>query len=234
MNTFTGKQGFTLIELLIVIAIIAILAGILLPAFASARERARMTTCMNNLRQLGLAFEMYSADFYEKFPDGEKALYETDKALFPAYIKNPQSFWCPSNQREVSPQTITSTSWYNSYAFVFGLSAGNKSSPSCPLISDRGIYNTKLTDADADGYADGYANIPINSFLTGNHAIGINTFYMDGSARGVILSEMDFSVESEDSPHCGNVACQSNGYSVIVPVGIDPVKIENQQTEWGE
>lgn len=62
------RGGFTLIELLVVIAIIAILAAILFPVFAQAREAARKTTCISNCKQLGLGFMMYVQDYDEQFP----------------------------------------------------------------------------------------------------------------------------------------------------------------------
>jgi len=62
------KKGFTLIELLVVIAIIAILAAILFPVFAKAREKARQTGCLSNLKQLGNAVEMYKQDYDGVFP----------------------------------------------------------------------------------------------------------------------------------------------------------------------
>ena len=64
------RRGFTLIELLVVIAIIAILAAILFPVFARAREKARQTSCQSNLKQLGLGMLMYVQDYDEKFPNG--------------------------------------------------------------------------------------------------------------------------------------------------------------------
>src|SRR3984893_16343165 len=62
------KRGFTLIELLVVIAIIAILAAILFPVFAQAREAARKTTCISNMKQLGLGWLMYAQDYDEANP----------------------------------------------------------------------------------------------------------------------------------------------------------------------
>ncbi len=96
------KRGFTLIELLVVIAIIAILAAILFPVFARAREKARQTSCINNLKQLGLSFHMYASDYDECFPSTHR--YEVGlsgvviyygKMLIP-YVRNEQIWRCPS------------------------------------------------------------------------------------------------------------------------------------------
>jgi len=65
------KKAFTLIELLVVIAIISILASILFPVFARARENARRASCMSNLKQMGLGIMMYTQDYDEKFPPGQ-------------------------------------------------------------------------------------------------------------------------------------------------------------------
>src|SRR5690606_6779733 len=65
-----AKRGFTLIELLVVIAIIAILAAILFPVFARARENARRASCQSNLKQIGLGLMQYTQDYDERLPAG--------------------------------------------------------------------------------------------------------------------------------------------------------------------
>jgi len=93
------RSGFTLIELLVVIAIIAILAAILFPVFAQAREKARSTTCLSNFKQLGTAVTMYTQDYEGAYPLAwyDKPQYGFDCVLQP-YIKNVQVFDCPSNK----------------------------------------------------------------------------------------------------------------------------------------
>src|SRR5678816_1355375 len=68
MRDIRTRKGFTLIELLVVIAIIAILAAILFPVFARAREKGRQASCMSNLKQLGMALVQYSQDYDETHP----------------------------------------------------------------------------------------------------------------------------------------------------------------------
>jgi prepilin-type N-terminal cleavage/methylation domain-containing protein/prepilin-type processing-associated H-X9-DG protein len=90
------KTGFTLIELLVVIAIIAILAAILFPVFAQAREKARQTACLSNSKQLGTGVAMYLQDYDETFPIGSSAGgYSWARQVHP-YIKNAGVFSCSS------------------------------------------------------------------------------------------------------------------------------------------
>ncbi len=90
------KKGFTLIELLVVIAIIAILAAILFPVFATAREKARQTSCASNLKQLGLAFVQYNQDNDEFYgiPDNNSEGWAT--AIYP-YVKAAGVYVCPDD-----------------------------------------------------------------------------------------------------------------------------------------
>src|SRR5436305_5631477 len=103
-----GYEGFTLIELLVVIAIIAILAAILFPVFAPAREKARQTSCLSNMRQLGTALLAYTIDYDEYMPvafpnvapvnGGNSRDMPWDLQINP-YVKNVQIFTCPSDSQ---------------------------------------------------------------------------------------------------------------------------------------
>jgi len=92
------RRGFTLIELLVVIAIIAILASILFPVFAKARDKARGTLCLSNGKQLALAVQMYLDDWEETFPIYNIADYTrwTGIGLDP-YVRNSKIFKCPNS-----------------------------------------------------------------------------------------------------------------------------------------
>ena len=115
------RRGFTLIELLVVIAIIAILAAILFPVFAKAREKARQSSCLSNEKQIALALLQYAQDYDETFPqlngwanwavddhltnglsnfgwDGGSNVYHDFFVVICPYIKNIQIFMCPSSQ----------------------------------------------------------------------------------------------------------------------------------------
>ena len=83
-----GRTGFTLIELLVVIAIIAILAAILFPVFAQAREKARQTACLSNMKQIGLGITMYVQDYDETYPMGQRTDDVEWTTLIQPYMKN--------------------------------------------------------------------------------------------------------------------------------------------------
>lgn len=95
-----GRKGFTLIELLVVIAIIAILAAILFPVFARARENARKASCQSNLKQIGTALRMYAQDYDElnlrRRPSGTAPTSEFWYGPVQSYMKNTQILRCPS------------------------------------------------------------------------------------------------------------------------------------------
>src|SRR2546423_5251042 len=145
------SNGFTLIELLIVIAIIAILAAILFPVFAQAREKARQISCMSNLRQIGTASLMYAQDYDERMMGTElgdgtagSPEYFWGEMLIP-YMKNHQILNCASESRRLR---------FGDPAI--GFPAG---------ISKEWSYNFAVNDVrDADGMRLGAAHQPLAAF----------------------------------------------------------------------
>jgi prepilin-type N-terminal cleavage/methylation domain-containing protein len=246
------KKGFTILELLIVVIIIGMLAGLILPVLSQAREKARRTTCINNLKQFSAAYEMYAEDYFEKFPADKEGLYNADginrtTSIYPNYISSPKVFWCPSSiSRNLPPPNgkigeYNSTppsdnnweewrnDWYASYAFVFGLSTSNKSTKPVPVISDRGIYNTRNLS--------NYTNLSGCNHLTGNHAWGINVLYIDGSVNWINLQEIDFASSTDGPEEEGvNVACDKYGKSISLISTTDPnlVDASGNKSKWGE
>jgi prepilin-type N-terminal cleavage/methylation domain-containing protein/prepilin-type processing-associated H-X9-DG protein len=149
MNSQTHRrQGFTLIELLVVIAIIAILASILFPVFARARENARRSSCQSNLKQIGLGVAQYAQDYDEKLMSGTVNSAGNGWAgqSLP-YIKSQQIFVCPSDDNPQAEKI--------SYAFnqnILGtngirgaISRINSSAKTVYLVEYRGFRNRAMT-----------------------------------------------------------------------------------------
>jgi prepilin-type N-terminal cleavage/methylation domain-containing protein/prepilin-type processing-associated H-X9-DG protein len=110
--------GFTLIELLVVIAIIAILAAILFPVFAQAREKARAISCLSNSKQIGTAISMYNQDYDESGPTGVDDWAHADGwagQVYP-YVKNMAVFRCPDDD----PQSVVSYAYNSDYIYPQG------------------------------------------------------------------------------------------------------------------
>jgi prepilin-type N-terminal cleavage/methylation domain-containing protein/prepilin-type processing-associated H-X9-DG protein len=165
-------RGFTLIELLVVIAIIAILAAILFPVFARARENARRASCQSNLKQIALGLQQYVQDYDEKFPgwyvdrDGSGG-YTSSNPIGPnsdqgwtemiqPYIKSRQILQCPSEPTPPAPETSNGTGFSDYFlnANVGGRRVGiANEQPTGGGISEAQLAASSLTLLCGDGGA---------------------------------------------------------------------------------
>ncbi len=179
------KKGFTLIELLVVIAIIAILAAILFPVFARAREKARQTSCLSNLKQFGLGLMMYAQDYDEMLPvrayTGTDLVYPNGTTgttylwyhmLYP-YLKNWQMMQCPSSSQRYDGG-YHPMGGYGGNVYIWEISLGRVTEPSETLAVLDGSYY--LLDEDADNGDNAYNPVAA-------HNEGSNATLLDGHAK---------------------------------------------------
>jgi prepilin-type N-terminal cleavage/methylation domain-containing protein/prepilin-type processing-associated H-X9-DG protein len=209
------RKGFTLIELLVVIAIIAILAAILFPVFSQAREKARQSTCQNNLKQIGQAFLQYVQDWDDTLPPGDTGLdigcqrfwfgalnpYMGGKILpygFGTYSQaqaHASPAWkCPSDKNVANPPAGYGGNYWFTYASLsYGANrnlfpAGNGSVNLAKIQRVDGI----IMAADSSGnnnynmYIDGIAS---SNMPPGNrHQDGCNVLFVDGHVKWYLQS----------------------------------------------
>jgi len=200
------KRAFTLIELLVVIAIIAILAAILFPVFASARERARQTACLNNMRQLGLGVQHYADDWDEHMlfahsfgriwnvegtwgsgGQGERKDDVGMPELLAPYMKSEGVFFCPS----VDPDMVWDLwpSPKNKYSFQVNKTTyflnwlANQSD--CPKGTTEHVKIFALTLADVYNASSAMLiwDMPFYYQKDVPHKKGSNVVYADGHAK---------------------------------------------------
>jgi prepilin-type N-terminal cleavage/methylation domain-containing protein/prepilin-type processing-associated H-X9-DG protein len=173
------RKGFTLIELLVVIAIIAILAAILFPVFAKAREKAHETACKTNEYNIGLALKMYGADYDDSLPwavdsktygDGITVDMKID-----SYVKNSQIWRCPSDPEKSwklpSNEVVFGHAWK-----VYGIS----------YSYGWGFWETEspnTMDAARPYYGDETALLILFDFDYWHTGAGCNGLYLDGHVK---------------------------------------------------
>lgn len=193
------RRGFTLIELLVVIAIIAILAAILFPVFARAREKARQITCASNVKNLGMAVLMYTQDYDETFPLGAYAVPGgalTWHDLTDPYAKNTGIWHCPSSQVKKADASgqLTTHFGYNA-RYLVGMDFSFQQAPVSLAAVASASETVLLSDASASVSSSWCGDDGKFLLLPGDpnadcwgrpafiHTEGANVLWVDGHVR---------------------------------------------------
>jgi len=180
------KRGFTLIELLVVIAIIAILAAILFPVFARAREKARQSSCLSNVKQLMIAFQMYCQDFDERTP---LLLYGPDEICwtytFEPYMKNEEILTCPS---EPDIEVCYAQPYQWGYYHMYTRSATSSYGGSVPLAklkhpAELCAFGETAQNAKSSGAFNTTGQYGYARWAPDRHNEGMNCGLVDGHAK---------------------------------------------------
>lgn len=188
------RKGFTLIELLVVIAIIAILAAILFPVFARAREKARQTSCLSNAKQMGLAYAMYAQDFDDRGPCYDYVAGGTWRmswdALLYNYVKNEQVFVCPTfaTRKESGCYMRTPMGWLPICGYGFNHDVRLRSMSDIVKPAETIVIcdsNCKVNPHDGRINFEGepYPNTYYHNGVIRSHNGGANFTFCDGHAK---------------------------------------------------
>lgn len=151
------RSGFTLIELLVVIAIIGVLAAFLTPAVQKAREKARRTNCISNLRQIGIGLHLYAADWDEAFPSSGAGGSANMGVLYSAYVDATEVWNCPSDPDGTDATVAAGVLSSSSYAYAKGLNENTQTSKA--IAGDRGINDGVVADDASHNHKGEGANV---------------------------------------------------------------------------